>query len=170
MESRNLTFVKEFKIKQVSHPDFVPMDFEPMCITDKYSIYGGKIFYLYQDDPMPQGIFETEDLVRQQDVKTPQKMIRYKGPIEFNGSYQFFNAYKTGDYKCHMIIYEKPDSAQKTLINDFMRLVDLSTFFDDGKIFVKCLRRHMMFTKDGSFIDEIDFEQAESPAEIQEIR
>jgi hypothetical protein len=57
-----------------------------------------------------------------------------------------------------MIIYEKPDSAQKTLINDFMRLVDISSFLDDGKIFVKVLRRFMVFTKDGAFIDEIDFE------------
>jgi hypothetical protein len=51
-----------------------------------------------------------------------------------------------------------------------MRLVDLSSFLDDGKIFVKVLRRFMIFTKDGSFIDEIDFEKAESPAEMEEIR
>lgn len=69
-----------------------------------------------------------------------------------------------------MIIYEKPDSAQKTLINDFMKLCDLSSFLDDGKIFVKIQRRFMIFTKDGSFIDEVDFEQAESPSEMEEIR
>jgi hypothetical protein len=28
----------------------------------------------------------------------------------------------------------------------------------------------MVFTKDGSFIDEIDFEEAETPAEMEEIR
>lgn len=39
IESRDLRFVKELKIKQVSHPDFNPADFEPMCITEKYSIY-----------------------------------------------------------------------------------------------------------------------------------
>jgi hypothetical protein len=65
MESRDLMHVKEFKIKQVSIPDFMPCDFEPIAITEKYAIYDGKIFYLYEDDPMPQGIFETEDLVRQ---------------------------------------------------------------------------------------------------------
>jgi hypothetical protein len=51
-----------------------------------------------------------------------------------------------------------------------MRLVDISSFLDDGKIFVKCLRRFMMFTKDGSFIDEIDFQASETPAEMEEIR
>ena len=51
-----------------------------------------------------------------------------------------------------------------------MRLVDISSFLDDGKIFVKCLRRIMMFTKDGSFIDEVDFEAAETPSEMEEIR
>lgn len=68
------------------------------------------------------------------------------------------------------MIYEKPDSAQKTLINDFMKLVDISSFLDDGKIFVKCLRRFMIFTKDGSFIDEVDFQVSETPAEMEEIR
>jgi hypothetical protein len=96
LDSRELIFVKEFKIKQVSIPDFTPGEFEPMCITEKYAICEDKIFYLYQDDPMPHGIYETEDLVRQQELKIPQKLIRYKGPIEFNGSFQFYNAYKTG--------------------------------------------------------------------------
>lgn len=64
LDSRELTHVREFKIKQVSIPDFHPAEFEPLCITDKYALYDGKIFYLYQDDPMPHGIYETEDLVR----------------------------------------------------------------------------------------------------------
>jgi hypothetical protein len=51
-----------------------------------------------------------------------------------------------------------------------MRLVDISSFLDDGKIFVKCLRRFMIFTKDGSFIDEVDFKVSETPAEMGEIR
>lgn len=57
-----------------------------------------------------------------------------------------------------MVVYEKPDSAQKTLINDFMHLVDVSTFLGDGRILVKCLRRFMIFSPDGQFIDEVEFE------------
>ena len=80
------------------------------------------------------------------------------------------DAYKTGSFKCDAIIYEKPDSAQKTLINDFQHLVDISSFMDNGKIFVKLQRRFMIFTKDGVFIDEADFDNSETPAEIEEIR
>jgi len=57
-----------------------------------------------------------------------------------------------------MKIYEKPDSSQKTLINDFMHLVDVSTFLQDGKILVKALRRFMIFDDEGQYVDEVDFE------------
>lgn len=107
---------------------------------------------------MPDGIYETEDLIRMEGIDKAQALIRFKGPIEFVGSNQFINVYKTGDFRCHMKIYEKPDSSQKTLINDFMHLVDVSTFLQDGKILVKALRRFMIFSDDAQYIDEVDFE------------
>jgi hypothetical protein len=103
--------VKELNIKEVSLPDFGDHEFEPIVITEKYILSSGKIFYLYQDDPMPQGIMETEDLVRMDGLDKCQNVIRFKGPIGFTGSNQFLNVYKTGAFKCHVVIYEKPDSA-----------------------------------------------------------
>lgn len=103
--------MKELNIKEVSLPDFQGLEFEPIVITEKYILSDGKIFYLYQDEPMPQGIYETEDLIRMEGLDIAQNVIRFKGPVEFVGSNQFFNVYKTGTFKCHLVIYEKPDSA-----------------------------------------------------------
>jgi hypothetical protein len=33
----------------------------------------------------------------------------------------------------------------------------MSTFLDDGKILIKIRRRFMIFTSDGAFIDEVEF-------------
>ena len=68
-----------------------------------------------------------------------------------------------------MKIYEKPDSSQKTLINDFMHLVDVSTFLGDGNVLVKALRRYMIFDEYGSYIDEVDFEPIQNKDEKNEI-
>ena len=44
-----------------------------------------------------------------------------------------------------------------TLINDYLNWVDMSTFLEDGKILVKNRRRFMVFTNNGNFIDEVEF-------------
>jgi hypothetical protein len=44
-----------------------------------------------------------------------------------------------------------------TLINDYLNWVDMSTFLEDGKILVKNRRRFMVFTSNGNFIDEVEF-------------
>ena len=43
------------------------------------------------------------------------------------------------------------------LINDFLNWVDMSTFLENGKILVKIRRRFMIFTGDGNFIAETEF-------------
>lgn len=78
--------MKELSIKEVSLPDFRDYEFEPVVITEKYILSNGKIFYLYEDEPMPQGIYETEDLVRMEGLDKVQNVIRFKGPIGFVGS------------------------------------------------------------------------------------
>ena len=42
-----------------------------------------------------------------------------------------------GKFKSHMTICQKPDSTSKTLINDYMNEVDMSTYLSDGKILIK---------------------------------
>lgn len=82
-DSRDLRHVKELSIKEVSLPDFAATEFEPIVINEKYILSNGKIYYLYDDEPMPHGMFETEDLVRMEGIERAQNVIRFKGPIEF---------------------------------------------------------------------------------------
>jgi len=43
------------------------------------------------------------------------------------------------------------------LINDFGNFVDMSTFLEDGNILIRSRRRFMVFTSEGFFKDEVDF-------------
>ena len=85
-DSRDLRHVKELSIKEVSRPDFNLHEFEPIVITEEYMLSDGKIYYLYEEDPAPHGIFETEDLIRMEGLERAQSLIRFKGPVEFVGS------------------------------------------------------------------------------------
>lgn len=44
-----------------------------------------------------------------------------------------------------------------TLVNDFQRQVDLSTFLENGMIMVKNRQRFLLFNSNGNFIDEVEF-------------
>ena len=59
----------ELNIKEVSLPDFSLLDFEPIVITSKYILYNGMIYYLYEEKPMPNGFYETENLVRMEGLE-----------------------------------------------------------------------------------------------------
>lgn len=84
-----------------------------------------------------------------------------RGPISMNGSGQFIVMYRYGEcLEFRLRVYQMPDSHQFTLIQDTQKHVDLATFLDDGKIFLKIGNRYMLFNEYGSFIDEIEFEQA----------
>tara|TARA_B110000285_G_C15032107_1_gene567330 strand:+ start:768 stop:944 length:177 start_codon:yes stop_codon:yes gene_type:complete len=54
----------------------------------------------------------------------------------------------------------KPDSTSRVIINDYLNFVDMSTFLEDGKILIKIRRRYMVFTCNGAFIDEAQFDDA----------
>ena len=56
-----------------------------------------------------------------------------------------------------MRIFYLPDRTEKTLINDFQNLVDMSTFLENGNILLKIRSRYMIFTQKGHFIDEVSF-------------
>lgn len=60
-------------------------------------------------------------------------------------------------FQSNIRIYMKPDKTQKKLVNDFLNWVDMSTYLEDGKILIKIRRRFMIFTSDGAFIDEVEF-------------
>ena len=73
-------------------------------------------------------------------------------------SNRFFNVYQQGKFTSQLMIFQRPDTTRSTLINDFLNWVDMSSFLSDGKILVKIRRRFMIFTGDGAFIDEANFD------------
>ena len=50
-----------------------------------------------------------------------------------------------------------------------MHLVDVSTYLQDGRILVKALRRYMIFSHTGQFVDEVEFEPIKNKQEMAEI-
>ena len=75
------------------------------------------------------------------------------------GSHRFFNIYQLDKFTSKIIIFQKPDQTEKVIINDYLNWVDMSTFLESGKILIKIRRRFMVFTGDGAFIDEIEFNE-----------
>ena len=65
--NRTLTNVGEVTMREIQTLDFKPHDFDNVIMNDKYAIQGNKIFYLYDnaEDPFPEGIMESEDIVEE---------------------------------------------------------------------------------------------------------
>lgn len=63
-------------------------------------------------------------------------------------------------FTSHITVGLKPDSTSKVIINDFQNFVDMSTFLEDGKILIKIRRRYMVFTANGAFLDEAQFDDS----------
>jgi len=94
-------------------------------------------------------------MIEQEKNKPIKEFI--SGPIDFAGSSNIFNIYQINKFTSRINIQQKPDSTAKTLLNDYLNWVDMSSFLDDGKILVKIRRRFMVFTGNGDFIDEVEF-------------
>jgi hypothetical protein len=126
-------------------------------MNDKYALQGNKIFYLYDvsEQEFPEGIMESEEIVVKKIGGAESKYIQ--GPLAIKGSMRIFDVYQVGKFKSHITICQKPDSTSKTLINDYLNQVDLSTFLEDGKILMKIGKRFMVFTTNGAFIDETHY-------------
>jgi hypothetical protein len=92
-----------------------------------------------------------------QEDKTKPKYEYNLGPIGENASHRFFVIYQQEKFTSKLKIFQMPDETEKPLINDFLNWVDMSTFLEDGKIMIKIRRRYMIFTSDGAFIDEVEF-------------
>lgn len=85
------------------------------------------------------------------------------------GSNQFFCVLRSGKYKSFIKLVQQPDKVAKTLVNDFQNYCDVSSFLENGNILVKCRRRYMIFTSEGSFIDEVEFNNDALEAEEKSI-
>jgi len=120
-----------------------------------------KIFYLFEDKPLENGILDMENLEKiKDDAKNKDELSKkyVQGPYSYFGSHDFTVVYKYGQdmiYKGR--IYQQPDCQCTSLVADYEKQVDLTTFLDSGEILLKIKFRFMIFDKTGDFIDEIEF-------------
>ena len=158
--NRELNLESELTLKEIQKLDFKPKPYENVILSDRYTIQGSKILYLYNidNDPYPEGVFEAEDLIKED--KSSDEVHYIDGPTRISGSNRFFDVFRTTKFKSFLRIFQLPDKTQKTLINDFQNFVDMSTFLQNGNILVKIRRRFMLFTADGGFIEEISFDDS----------
>ena len=160
--NRHLQVENELTIKEIQRLEIKTKSFDEIIIRERYLLYQSKIFYLFniQVGPYPDGIFESEDLVTDK-KKYEEEELYVEGPKQIQGSSRFFNVYTTRDGSSVCIkIFIMPDRTQKTLMNDFQNLVDMSTFLPDGRILVRCRDRFLLFSENAVFIDEVKFSRS----------
>lgn len=69
-EQRHLIEEKELNIKDKDRPNYEKSRlFDELICNDKYLIQKSKIFYLYDDEPLDQGILDMEELTKVKDAK-----------------------------------------------------------------------------------------------------
>ena len=144
--NRQLSLFKEVTMKEMQTLDFKPAEFDNILMTSQYAAQANKLFYFFDvtEEPFPEGIMESEDIVVEVRGKPKSKYL--KGPIAIGGSKRFFNVYQVKKFTSHITICQRPDATSKTMINDFQNTVDMSTFLTNGKIMIKILNRFMVFT------------------------
>ena len=57
VDSRKLKYISENRMNETFESDFFYKDYDPCIISPQYIISSNKIFYLWKDDPFPNGIF-----------------------------------------------------------------------------------------------------------------
>jgi hypothetical protein len=159
--SRNLTEVGELMIKDKDRPHLSKQSqWEEMLFSDKYLVQRQKIFYLFDDQPLEQGILDMEDLSEVKDFDNKAKKEYVLGPFSYKGSNEFVTVFRYGESQVYKgRIFQTPDSQVTSLCCDMQKKVDLTTFLNSGEILMKINCRYMVFDKFGEFIDEVEFEE-----------
>ena len=136
---RRLTLINEQTLKDIQQLEYIPEDYDPQYLSNRYSIFRSKIFYFHPalGDPFPEGIMEAEDLIDKKSEKSDGKQYWMRGPFKFEGSNRFYNVYRQNKFRTFLKIYYLPDSTERTLINDYLNGVDMSTFLQNGKVLLK---------------------------------
>ena len=155
LNNRKCHLVAELNIKEIQRLDFPREDFSVSVLSEKYAIYKDMIFYFYEREPFPPGVFEAERLIQQ--AQNNDRKLYLKGPFTFTGNNRFYNVLRQRKFKTFIRIFNLPDKTQRTLVNDFSNYVDMSTFLPGGQILLRCRRRFLIFSSDGNFIDEVKF-------------
>ena len=102
-DQRALEEVTEFHIKDKDRPNFKKKDlFEEMYCTKDYLLQQSKIFYLYDEYPLSEGILDMEQLsktkstfIHKGEASDVPKLFRYaSGPFFYEGSNEFVIVYQ----------------------------------------------------------------------------
>lgn len=135
--------------------DFVNKSYDPLIVTNDYIISSNKIFYLWKDDPYPNGIFQMENLSETEKNLLPKEFQSdvkwFQGPILFVGSNQFGAVDRVRKFYAYLKVMTLPDSTTKTIMIDNMNKIDMSTFLQTGDILIRCSHRYLIFDQDGFF-------------------
>ena len=113
-------------------------------------------------DEIVDGVLESEVLSKK--IPSDYDFNIVNGPIDYIGQDQFINMYVYKDssevlvYYFRQIIYQKPNSSMKMLINDTSDSTKMSTFHNGGQILVSYGNKFQNFTSGGIPLDEIEFE------------
>ena len=159
-ETKMLMEVDELKIKDKDRPNYTQTEqFVELICNDKYALLNSKIFYLYNETPLMNGILDMEELSEIQDVEGVDDEKKFSsGPFMYKGSAQYGCIYRYGtSYSYKQRIYQLPSSKSETLLCDSLKRVNMTTFLENGQILMKVDNRFMIFDKDGEFIDEVEF-------------
>lgn len=159
-QNRKLDLIKELAMEVMQRLDYKPAEFEEQIICEKFAIHKSKIFYLYDVSDNQQRslnkLFDFEELIEEKPGQLRRKIL--KSPLVCKGSSSFIDFYQYCRTKSFMRMFHLPDVVQKTLVNDRMNKVDMSTFMEDGDVLVKIGSRFLQFCAErGDFIGQLKF-------------
>lgn len=172
-DSKTLVEVAELYFKDKDRPNFQieGIQYPDMIFSEKYLIWGSKIFYLFSDMPLQAGILDMEELADLNDDENnnnEDKKSFVQGPYQMKGSNDVSVIFQYGQkYIFKGRSFQKPDSLVSSLVADFEGNVDMTTFLDTGDVFLKVKSRYFIFDNIGEFIDEIEFQDLKEQEEAE---
>lgn len=106
---RQLNIEKETTLKEIQKLDFKPKDHSTLILRDNYSVLLSKIYYFFdvEANPWPTGIMEAEQLISEEGLRETVSLV--KGPIQFQGSNRFYNAFRKDRFQTFIRIFSLPN-------------------------------------------------------------
>lgn len=84
------------------------------------------------------------------------------GPIPNDGNNEFVVVYIDNvSFRIKTRFYQQPDSYDVSLLADYQKKVEFSTFIKTGEILLKIMDRYMIFDNTGNFIYQVVFDDIE---------
>ena len=81
-----------------------------------------------------------------------------RAAVLMQGSSRYIQTFTYGLHKSFMFVKDVPDAYDHTILLDFTRQAQFSTYLDEGKIMVGLNGRYLIFGERGQFINECSFD------------